>query len=207
MWSSNSRLLPSPYRRAGAAVQGSGPWRRWLALGLLALAGAGCVSQPSALLTPYVVSGKAVVQSAQGDQRLNFRWRQTQDEYQITVWGALGVGRLQLAGTQQSLLVTSGRDSVSGPARAMMVQHLGWSVPLEAMGSWLLGEPATSLPQGQIRTDDQGRITQLQQAGWQVEFSRFELLDGVWRPRRLDITAAQMTMGMVLSFPRPVMGR
>ncbi len=170
------------------------------------LGAGGCVSQPPALTASYAVSGKAVIRSPQGGQRLSFRWQQTPVEYRLSVWGALGVGRLQLSGTEQALLVSrGGRDAITGPAAQMMEQHLGWSVPLEAMGSWLLGEPANTLAQDLVVTDDRGRVTRLKQGNWEIEFSQYEWVNE-WRPKRMDITGGQISMRVVLSLPKPVMG-
>jgi outer membrane lipoprotein LolB len=175
-------------------------------LGLGLLGAGGCVSQAPGLSASYAVSGKAVVRSPEGGQRLNFRWNQSQGEYRISVWGAFGVGRVQLSGTEQAMLVTSGNSaSIIGPSAEMMEQYLGWSVPLEAMGAWLLGEPANTLPQDRVIVDDRGRITRLGQAGWVVEFSQHELVEGQWRPKRLDISAAEISMRVVLTLPKPVM--
>ena len=155
----------------------------------------------------YAVSGKAVIRSPQGGQRLSFRWQQARGEYRISVWGALGVGRVQLSGTQQAISVfKGGGDAMSGPAAQMMDQYLGWSVPLEAMGSWLLGEPATTLGQDLVTTDNRGRVTGLRQGGWEIEFSQYEWVNDRWRPKRMDITGGQISMRVVLSLPKPVMG-
>ena len=178
-----------------------------IVVGLGLLGAGGCVSQPPAFVASYAVTGKAVVRSPQGSQRLSFRWQQSRGEYRISVWGALGVGRVQLSGTQQAVSVSrGGGDAISGPAAQMMEQYLGWSVPLEAMGSWLLGEPATTLEQDLVATDDRGRVTGLRQGGWDIEFSQHEWVNDQWRPKRMDITGAKVSMRVVLSSPKPVMG-
>lgn len=176
-------------------------------LGLGLLAASGCVSQSPKLIAPYVVSGKAVIRSPQGSQRFNFRWQQAKNQYSVSVWGALGMGRLQLSGTEQAMVVSRiDQAPATGPAAQMMEQYLGWSMPLEAMGAWLLGKPASTLAQVPVIADERGRITRLNQEGWLIEFSQFELWEGEWRPKRLDITATQISMRLVLSLPRPVMG-
>ena len=178
-----------------------------IVVGFGLLGAGGCVSQHPAFVASYAVTGKAVVRSPQGSQRLSFRWQQSRGEYRISVWGALGVGRVQLSGTQQAVSVSrGGGDAISGPAAQMMEQYLGWSVPLEAMGSWLLGEPATTLEQDLVATDDRGRVTGLRQGGWYIEYSQHEWVNDQWRPKRLDITGAKISMRVVLSSPKAVMG-
>ena len=196
-WRSRSKLSTSLTIRGVLAIV--------MAFGLLGASG--CISRPSVLIPAYAVSGKAVIRSPQGGQRLNFRWQQAQGEYRISVWGALGVGRVQLSGTEQALSVSGDiRGPVTGPAAQMMEQYLGWSVPLEAMNSWLRGQPANTLAQDLIATDDRGRVTSVKQAAWQIEFSQHELVDEQWRPKRLDITTAAVSVRVVLALPKPVMG-
>ncbi len=168
----------------------------------------GCALQPSPPVSaPYAVSGKAVVRAPQGNQRLQFRWQQQQGRYDVLVWGALGVGKTRLLGTQERLQVTQGNQPpVVGPAAELMAQYLGWAVPLSAFSDWLQGKPAaTLLVQSPPQLDDQGRLISLKQQGWSVVFAEYGQVNGQWRPRLLEITGETTFVRITLALPRPVM--
>jgi outer membrane lipoprotein LolB len=169
----------------------------------------GCALQPSAPISaPFAVSGKAVVRTPQGNQRLHFRWQEQQGQYDVLVWGAFGVGKTRLLGTQERLQVIQGNQPpVTGPAAELMARYLGWAVPLSAFSDWLQGRPAASLPvQDPPQRDDQGRLMSLKQQDWSVVFAEYGQVNGQWRPRLLDITGEGTFVRITLALPKPVMG-
>lgn len=185
----------------------SGPIALVVLLAVLLLGG--CALQPSPPVSaPFAVSGKAAVRAPQGNQRLHFRWQEQQGQYDVLVWGALGIGKMRLLGTQERLQVTQGNQPpVVGPATELMTRYLGWAVPLSAINDWLKGNPAATLPvQDQPQRDDQGRLISLKQQGWIVVFGEYGQVNGQWRPRRLDISGEDTIVRITLALPRPVMG-
>jgi|GEM_PF-515721 outer membrane lipoprotein LolB len=180
-----------------------------LVVSLAVLMLGGCALQPSVPVSaPYAVSGKAVVRTPQGNQRLHFRFQEQQGQYDVVVWGALGVGKTRLLGTQERLQVTQGNQPpVVGPAAELMAQYLGWAVPLSAFSDWLQGRPATTWPvQDPPQRDDQGRLIGFKQQGWSVVFTEYGQVNGQWRPRLLEITGEGTFVRISLALPRPVMG-
>ena len=115
----------------------------------------GCASLPTsdeaAVLVPqspanYVVSGKAKVSAADLAQSLRFRWQQQNGEYDIWLWGALGMGRTHLQGNEANFVITQGSQQLSGGAAELMQAHFGWSVPVGALSAWLRGVAAPTMP-------------------------------------------------------------
>jgi len=132
----------------------------------------GCVSVPVSTedqQEDFTVQGKLLVFREQDKAALRFLWRQTEDAYQIDVWGSLGQGRMQLRGDARQMLVLRGREVIAaGEPRQVMQSRLGWDLPVAAIPYWLFGRP---LPQHPITSgtdkliDGQAQFVQL---GWSV---------------------------------------
>ena len=60
-------------------------------------------------------------------------------------------------------------------AEDLLLETTGWSVPLQQLGSWVRGAPASEYPVQAIVYDADGRPESFQQAGWTVRYT-------AWRP-------------------------
>jgi outer membrane lipoprotein LolB len=56
-------------------------------------------------------------------------------------------------------------------AEDLLLQATGWAVPLQQLGRWVRGAPAAEFAVDAVEYDDQGRPTQLRQAGWTVRYT------------------------------------
>lgn len=166
----------------------------------------GCVSAPPVQTLAYAVSGKVRIDAPAGDQVLRFRWQQVDEYFDVWLWGALGVGRTQLQGTQEALTITAPQQPViTGPAAQIMQDRLGWVLPLDALGAWLAGTPASSLSISSRVSGADGRLQRMVQAGWTITFADHTQVDGQWRPERIVIQGNGVTLDVSIRYPRAVM--
>jgi outer membrane biogenesis lipoprotein LolB len=166
----------------------------------------GCVSTPPMQTLSYAVSGKVRIVAPTCDQVLRFRWRQADGYFDVWLWGALGVGRTHLQGTQEVLTITAPQQPViTGPAGQLMHDRLGWVLPLDALGAWLAGSLALSLPMSSSTTGPDGRLQRMVQADWTITFADHRQVDGQWRPERIVIQGRGITLDVSIRHPRAVM--
>ena len=99
----------------------------------------GCASLPEPIrpvaLMPeasenYVVSGKARINAPDLTQSLRFRWQQQNGQYDVWLWGALGMGRTHLQGSEETFIISDGSQQIAGSPGDLMRAHFGWSVPV-----------------------------------------------------------------------------
>lgn len=156
-------------------------------LSLLLLAG--CVAKPPAtdLDLQFQIVGKIGVKQGQKGYSANFDWRQqTRNRYVIEVWGPLGQGRTQLEGDLVSMQVSRGGQLLAlGPPEEVMQAHLGWSIPLDVLPSWIRGRPAVQWAVNDVRYDDDGEYALFSQASWSVALSRFAQRESLRTPSRV----------------------
>ena len=174
----------------------------------------GCASlpepiRPVALMSPpsenYVVSGKARINAPDLTQSLRFRWQQQNGQYDIWLWGALGMSRTHLVGSEETFIISDGSQQISGSPGDLMRAHFGWSVPVEALGAWLRGAAALTMPVNLQQSDDLDRLIALQQCAWRVTFADHEALNNAWLPGRVSVVGNQLDLEVVLAWPEAVM--
>ena len=153
----------------------------------------------------YVVSGKARINAPDLTQSLRFRWQQQNGQYDIWLWGALGMSRTHLVGSEETFIISDGSQHISGSPGDLMRAHFGWSVPVEALGAWLRGVAASTMPVHLEQLDDRDRLIALQQGAWRVTFADHEALNNAWLPGRVSVVGKQLDLVVVLAWPKAVM--
>ena len=144
---------------------------RWASLcGLWLLSGCATIAPGSAVTDfEFIVQGKLLLTLADEKTALQFSWQQNQDDYVIDVWGAFGQGRTQLRGTGKKMQVTRGQKViVAGPPELVMQQQLGWSMPVEAMRYWILGQPQPNICFADYAIDEAQSNVRFRQSSWAV---------------------------------------
>lgn len=117
-------------------------------------------------------------------------WRQEPGSARMDFHGALGRGawRLQAREDGAELEFADGRryraDSIDELVRA----QVGWEVPVETLAWWVRGLVAPGRFQRRV-LDEEGRLSLLQQDGWNIEFGRYATTGGEALP--LKMTARQ----------------
>jgi outer membrane lipoprotein LolB len=115
------------------------------------------------------------VQEAGENFTANLLWHQDGDGFQIDLWGPLGQGRVQLVKQGGELEIRDGTGEVMerGEPEAVMRRALGWSMPVDVISDWVVGQPAEGLGIEDVSRDAQDRITAFGQLDWRVSLERY----------------------------------
>ncbi len=148
----------------------------------------------------FRLDGRASVQA--GDEAFNpsLSWRQKAAESQLKLSGPLGAGSMALVYSPQSLRVTTSRGEKleNAEAEQALAAQLGFLPPFGALRYWVLGIVAPGdPPTGQV-SDAAGRLTEITQQGWRIQYDRWTQVatrDGsVSLPQRLTATRANLRL-------------
>lgn len=104
----------------------------------------------------------------------NFRWTQLgRNNYSIQMSSSLSVYNIMLDSKYGGVtLWASGHHPVQGKSpEALLKREVGWSIPISAMRYWVRGIPAPG--KFQAKYDEFGHVTELQQKGWDIQFSKY----------------------------------
>jgi outer membrane lipoprotein LolB len=176
---STTRPLPGPaseyraeYERRAALIAS---WRQWEFLGRLSIddgsdGGSGSLS-----------------------------WQVREQSSQLDFRGTLGKGAWRLSIFPDRAVLERSDGSLAEAARTehLVAQETGWQVPVDALHYWVRGLEA---PGGAAGTeyDRQGRLTQLVQQSWTIEFDRYRATAGVDLPGRIVAVNGDLRLKLVV---------
>lgn len=110
----------------------------------------------------------------------NFDWRQEYDDYEVRLYGPLGLGTVRISGNNQSILVRSGNKSFeSNNPQQLLLESTGLEIPINYLSKWMTGQTATStatnLTYAKQPEDIEGMyIQQFSEAGWNISYDEYE---------------------------------
>jgi outer membrane lipoprotein LolB len=136
----------------------------------------------------------AVALGTQGWQA-TMNWRQTDLYGEVHLSGPFGIGALVLKQVPEGLSLNGAppSDAVTAQVR----ERLGFDPPLEHLRFWLLGVPdpgATS----EVKRNDQDRVQQLTQDGWNVAYDRYMPVKGDVLPAHLVLTRDEVRVKIAI---------
>lgn len=163
----------------------------------------GCTSlPPAAPLGPaqFTVQGRMGVSTGAETFSSSFHWVQAHDRFQIELWGPLGQGRTRMVGSEQDVTVYApdGEVYLEPDSATAMRRWLGFSVPIDALRSWIQGRQAPGYPADEAIRDEEGDLRNLRQLGWVLVFSDYGLAEPTHRvPGRIRASQAGVKVTLV----------
>lgn len=156
--------------------------------------------QALAGLERWAFEGRVAVKDTQQESwSASLRWRQRGDGFDIRLAGPFGQGAAQLSGKPgYAVIETSEHAALSASsAEALMQEQLGWAVPVQGFRHWLIGLPAPGVV-GRHALDGAGRLSELEQDGWQIHYDRYQEVDGLVLPRKMTLENARLRVRLVI---------
>ena len=150
-------------------------------------------------LDRWSLDGRLAIHDGKEGGSGNLKWVQTGEESDLRFRGALGQGAWWLqAGESGARIELANGDVYRADSVVDLVkQQLGWQVPVDALTWWVRGlakpdaKAARSL-------DEEGRLTKLDQLGWDVDFGKYENEESGWLPARLTARKGKYLVKLVV---------
>ncbi len=150
-------------------------------------------------LREWQFKGRIAVKAGTEGFNGKFDWSQNDDTFNATVSGPLGIGTVRIEGSDRTIVLTDndGLETVLVDAEPELYYRYGWTIPVASLRYWALGIPDPRTV-AEMKFDQQGRLTELQQNDWVVEISRYREHGGQQMPRNLTATSANTRVRMVI---------
>lgn len=151
-------------------------------------------------LSDFRIEGRAAVKAGADGFTASISWQQHADESRLRVRGLVGAGGLTLVYSPTQLRVTDSRGNTNegDSARDILSAQLGFVPPFDALRYWVLGLVAPGEPPVSPGLDAEGRITEMWQQGWHIQFERWASqatrAGAVRLPQRLTATRADLRL-------------
>ena len=136
----------------------------------------------------WELQGKIGLRAASNSGSALLSWRQRAADYRLVLSGALGLGKLVLAGDPGGVNWT-GRDGQlrrHPDPQALIREVWGWEVPVASLPYWVRGLPDPAQPLHSPVIEN-GLAMSFSQAGWVVEPQAYRAVDGVDLPTRVRL--------------------
>lgn len=191
---------------------------RWLPPLALAMGLAGCAHLPVESdglsfaerrarlerIDAWQMRGRLAIDTGERAFQARFQWRQNNDRLLLTVRGLLGAGSFQIDGSAETLtLRTRGEVLVLDDPEAELSDLFGWWLPVTSLDHWLMGLPDESFA-AETRTDRSGTLTSLAQRLWELDYTEYQVSEGLLLPRRLKLSHGPLRLDLRVDAWSPV---
>ncbi len=154
-----------------------------------------------AKVSNWTVTGRISIRTEGDAWNATLLWRQRDDAYRIRLVAPLGQGTVQISGDEESVTLRTSEDKVytAKDAQTLMLDTLGWNVPVHGLRYWMLGldDPGAD---GKTREFGQtGLLSRLHQTGWEINFLRYESVHGLELPTKLFLENRQLAVRIVVT--------
>lgn len=153
-------------------------------------------------LDRWRLEGRVAIAMQDDGWNANLDWTQAGEHLEVNFSGPLGVGSARVAGTPAQLEVhtADGEHFVTTDPEIDLYWQLGWTAPLDRMRYWVLGLPGPAGDSPALQIDAAGRLAQLTQGAWTVEYIDYLVTDsGRVLPRKIEMRREGVRIRLVVS--------
>ena len=142
----------------------------------------------------------AIVQGREG-WNAGISWEEQGDQFRIKLSGPFAQGGVLLDGNPQTVTLTldDGDTLTAATPEQLLAEAMGWLLPVSALRDWVRGIPYTELPIDNKQLDEQGRLIQLEQAGWEIEFLRYIPFENYSMPEKVFMKHPDLSVRLIIS--------
>lgn len=184
-------------------IQRAVSYLRWFFLSLFLFLLLACSSHPLKKFNPNSLNnlhfqGVFSVVWEEGHQSGHFTWDQNNPhDFMLTLSGPLGLGATQMIEkpTGVTLITSDGKQYHASTPEALLQRVFLWSMPINGMSYWLIGQPLPKLPYT-VTYDEKGRLFNLSQSGWLIQYAWVE--DQSY-PEKIILLRSQARITLVFS--------
>lgn len=150
-------------------------------------------------LSEWKLMGRVAIRNDEDGWNAGFDWHQVEDRYRIRLRGPFGQGAVELRGDSAGVWLTRGDSPAvfARDAEALLLRETGWRLPLSGLTAWLRGVPQEA-PVTTLAWDAEGRLSELAQSGWQIDYRRYQAVAGRQLPDRLAMVRDGLRVKVVI---------
>lgn len=144
--------------------------------------------------------GRSLIRQGQEGWNAGIRWTQNDEDFNIKLSGPFAQGGMLLAGDNENVTLTldDGESYTAETPEALLEETVGWLLPVSALRDWVRGLPYDELATDFIELNEDGQLTRLEQAGWQIEIKRYKPFAGIQMPDKVFIEHPDLSVRLVM---------
>lgn len=147
---------------------------------------------------PFILNGRVVIKHRGERSSAGVHWLHRAAEDDILLLAPLGQTAARLHQDKQGVtLETSGQIHHAADAESLTQQVLGWTLPLSGLRYWVMAVPATGSEATIVRAEN-GQLSQLQQMGWDIHYTRYLNEERQSLPLRIKLAREQLEILLLI---------
>jgi outer membrane lipoprotein LolB len=146
----------------------------------------------------FALNGRISIDHQGKHHSAGLRWTHQANSDEILLFAPLGQTAARVYRDADKATLDDGDGHYQADdAETLMERTLGWHLPLGGLHQWALGMPDSD-DDAQIERDDIGRISVLQQSGWEVRYLRYADTSPDSLPSRLQLKHEDLQMQLLI---------
>jgi len=152
-------------------------------------------------LKQWQIKGRTVIRQGQEGWNVGIIWQEFDDNYQIQLKGPFSQGGVTLNGNNEKsvLIMNDGKTITSNNPEKLIYDVLQVQLPIYALRDWVRGIPHANNEITSVKYDEQGRITQLIEHGWQIDYLRYIPFKDYSMPSKIFIQRADQSVRLIIT--------
>jgi outer membrane lipoprotein LolB len=151
-----------------------------------------------AALNNWNLSGRLGYRAGNDGGSASLDWRQRQHDGEMRFSGPVGIGSARLFWSPQGVTLDTGKEQFEAASSAELAWRLtGLWLPVEALQFWVRGLPWPD-SQWQEKRNEQGQLEQLEQLGWQLNFSDYQQIEQLSLPQKIRASQQDQRFTLVI---------
>ncbi|MBK2356318.1 lipoprotein insertase outer membrane protein LolB [Francisella hispaniensis] len=130
----------------------------------------------------------------------NYTYLQDGDNFSIKLYGPLGIGSVEIKGDTNSVSLenSKGQKLTAKDTKTLMLEQLGWYVPVDGLKYWIKAIAIPSIRQtSELNTNN--LLNKLSQNGWSISYSNYQLVDSTYPlPTKIRMSRDNLTLKIVI---------
>lgn len=146
------------------------------------------------------IKGRVAVRNVKQSGTITLFWNQFLANYELRFIAPLGQGTYILSGTPNGVMMKTPKDNIveAENAEQLLREILGWDIHLNGLRYWIRGLPEPEVEYSALLLDDKGRLTNMDQSGFNIKVSRYAEVDNVSLPEKLAIESENIRLKVII---------
>jgi outer membrane lipoprotein LolB len=128
-----------------------------------------------------------------------FHWREHGENYQIQLYGPLGIGAVSMERNENQFLLKNAQGQIftAKNPEVLIQQQLGWTLPVSPLTNWMRGLPGAERVTD-MQFDQYHHLIQFHQAGWTIHYNDYMGVSGVDLPHLMELQTPGIKLRLVI---------
>lgn len=151
-------------------------------------------------LTKWDIRGQIGVSDGKEAWSAQVNWQQRGNKFSMQMYGPFAGGSMKINGSPGNVTMTdaSSKRSKAASADELFAKQTGWNLPISDMLYWIKAAPAPGKP-AKEQYDEYNHLTNLQQQGWDITYSRYTSDKGVDLPSKVQMINKPLKIKIIIS--------